>query len=514
MARMHKRILLTLAIGLLGSLALSAAAQAAPGTVTVYDYGSSKTIMYTGTADPDQVTFGGSLTDKSVTISQAGIADPGPGADPGNDCALTAPDTLTCQDGEIGADFRAGGVAHMGASGDTTTAVGTQTWAVYGEDGEDHLTGSEGGDDELYGGPENDLLETGGSSDRPWYGNRAEGGPGNDVLRGGPDSDSLDGGDGTDDLDGGGGSDSLYGGDGVDTLRAGSGDDYLDPERGDGEVAEGGDGSDSFDCLGDATETYDGGAGFDSVECGGGIDDGTTWYPDNYTIDLAAGVVKRTNHVATTSTLRSVEDAETYDGDDVLIGTDGANSLYAGRGDDSIDGRGGTDYIWGAEGKDTIETADGGPDRADAGADADTCHGDQIDELFGCEALTLAPGPSGTPALDGSAPNCTLVRVRGSRSKGLVDIRATCDETAALGAEAIGRLKRPTRGALASRRAGDVTLGTAAGRAAANASTRVVVRVSKRYRRALPKGARIRVELHATDAAGNESDVTRRVRMR
>jgi hypothetical protein len=59
-----------------------------------------------------------------------------------------------------------------------------------------------------------------------------------------------------------------------------------------------------------------------------------------------------------------------------------------------------------------------------------------------------------------------------------------------------------------------VTLGTAVRKVAANAKVRVMVRISKRYRRAVPKRGRIRMVLHATDALGNASAVTRTVRMR
>jgi Ca2+-binding RTX toxin-like protein len=510
---MHKRLVLTLALALTGSLALAVAAHAAAGTVTIYDYGDYKVVSYTGTDGPDTAAFGGSFAAHTVTITQAGIADPGPIADPGNLCALTGPETLTCTDAKFGAEGRASAEAAMGDSGDITTATGTQYWRVWGGNGEDHLTGSDGGDDELYGDGDEDVLDLGGATGRPYTWQRADGGQGNDLLRGGPSDDQLNGDVGTDDLDGGAGSDSLYGGDGVDSLRGGPGDDYLNPDTGDGETAEGGEGSDWFSCIGDPGETYAGGPGFDGIECFGGVYDGDTWHPDNYAIDLAAGIVKRTNHVQTTSMLSSIEDVETYDGNDVLIGTDGANSLWSGPGDDSVDGRGGTDYIWTGAGSDTVETGDGTGDRADAGPAADTCHADQVDDVFGCEALTLAPAPSG-PAADRTAPDCKVTVARGSRASGRISLTATCNEAATLGAEAIGRLKRPTRTAFAASRVGDVTLGTASSRAAANAKVRVVVRVSKRYRRALPKRARIRVVLHATDAAGNQSAVSRTVRMR
>ena len=114
---------------------------------------------------------------------------------------------------------------------------------------------------------------------------------------------------------------------------------------------------------------------------------------------------------------------------------------------------------------------------------------------------------------DRTAPRLKVSRLHGNRAKGLIDLRVTSDEAARLGAEAVGRLKRARRGALASR-VGDVTLGTAAKRAAAGKSVRVVVKISKRYRSALRKGARIRVVLHATDALGNVRAISRTVRMR
>jgi RTX calcium-binding nonapeptide repeat (4 copies) len=107
---------------------------------------------------------------------------------------------------------------------------------------------------------------------------------------------------------------------------------------------------------------------------------------DDYVVDLAAGVVTR---------------------------TDGANSLDGSAGNDSIDRRG-SDYIWGYSGNDTIETGDGAADRAD-GADADTCHADQLDELFACEAVTLAPAPSGTSG-DRTAPECKVISATGKRA--------------------------------------------------------------------------------------------------
>jgi Ca2+-binding RTX toxin-like protein len=508
------RIVLTLALSIVGALSLAAVAQAAAGTVTVYDGGDHKQIRYQGTTDANHVTLGGDAAAHAVTISETGIADPGAGDDPGNICALTSADTLTCTDPKLGVGGWQGGYAYLAAGNDVSITTGTQRWDVWGAEGEDSLTGGDEVEDYLKGGPDNDTVEGRGSSGRLYYADDLSGDEGNDIVRGGAGDDYLDGGTGTDELDGGDGQDWIYGDAGVDTLRGGAGSDGLGSGPGDGERSEAGDGSDWIECEGDSNETYDGGSGFDSIDCDGGIENGNSFDPDDYVVDLDGAVVRRTNHVPTVSTLTSIEDAETGDGNDVVIGTAGANSLYAGRGNDSVDGRGGSDYIRADFGDDTIEAADGAPDRVDAGDGADNCHADTLDEQFGCEGLSVAPVPTSSgSAGDRTAPTCRITSASGNRAKGRIAARVTCDEGARLGVEAVGRLRRLTRGALASG-VGDVTLGTASARAAANVSVRVTVRVSRRYRRALPKGGRIRLTLRAADALGNRSVITRRVRMR
>lgn len=500
------RILLALALALVGALSLAAVAEAAAGTVEVYDGGTWKRIQYQGTNDANQVTFGGSSALHTVTITEPGIAEPGATADPGNICSL-AGDTVTCTDPELGVNGGEAGLARMGGGNDATTGEGTQSWTVYGDEGEDSLTGSDQGNDHLYGEEHNDTIDTRGDSGRPYNGDQADGGLGNDVLRGGPGDDYMSGGEGNDELDGGDDEDGLYGDQGTDTLRGGAGNDYLAGGEGDADRAEGGEGADDVLCYGEAGETYDGGGGFDLIECWGAVETPTTFESDDYVIDLAGGVLRRTNHVQTVSTLTSFEDAEAGDGNDVLIGTDGPNRLTSSRGNDTIDGRGGSDQISANRGDDTIEAADGAPDRVDAGDGSDGCHADPFDESFACEALTLAPAP------DTAAPACTLRGLGGDRQRGRIAFRVTCDESASLGAEATGRLRKLRRGALASG-VGDVTLGMAKSRVGAGAAVRMVVKVSKRYRRALPKRGRIRLALTATDTAGNHKTIARTVRMR
>jgi Ca2+-binding RTX toxin-like protein len=108
---------------------------------------------------------------------------------------------------------------------------------VYGEDGQDTLTGGSGND-------------------------RLDGGSGNDSLVGGSGHDTLVGQDGDDRLDGGSGDDVLDGGSGNDTLLSGSGNDALS----------GGSGNDSL--AGDAgNDALDGGSGFADRLDGGSGDD-------------------------------------------------------------------------------------------------------------------------------------------------------------------------------------------------------------------------------------------------
>ncbi len=511
---------LAAAAALAGALALPGAAQAAAGSVSVDDYGSSKQIRYEGSADANAVDFGGSVADRIVTVTEEGIADPSAGSDPGNDCDLTAPDTLTCKDPELEQGNIAGGVAQLGEGDDVTVVTGTIRWLVYAGAGGDSLTGSEAAPDHLSGGAGGDTIDGRGDSSGSVRFEFIDGEAGDDVLRGGAGREIISGGDGNDDLDGADGDDFLDGGGGVDVVRGGDGDDGLNTGEGEGELAEGGDGSDRLACRGDANEVYDGGPGLDTVDCYGGVDEGD---PDDYVIDLGAGVVRRTNHVPALATLSSIEDASSSDGSDVLIGTDGANSLQGGGGADQIDGRGGSDHVWGEDGSDTLVTDDGKPDRASGGSDHDTCRGDEVDELDACEAFTLAPvgapggGPTGpgptTDPADRSAPSCTITRARADRARGRITFNTTCNETATLAAEAVGRLRRLPRGALASR-AGDVTLGSAAAKVTAGGQARVTLRLSRAYRRALPKRGRIRLVLRATDELGHQSALSLTLRLR
>jgi Ca2+-binding RTX toxin-like protein len=511
-----------LAVALIGVLASSAAAQAAAGKVTIHKSGEYKSLNYKGTDDINVVTLGGSLAERTLTITEIGIADPSAVEDPDNDCSL-AGSTLTCT-ADAFANPSTNAYADMYAGNDVVTIDGTRRWSIYGSQGDDSLTG--GPDDDMLAGEDgNDTLDGRGDSGRFDNGDAISGGLGNDTLRGGPGTDYLNGGPGDDDLDSGEGYGSLYGEEGVDFLRGGSGDDYLNTGPGAGEFADGGAGSDEFGCEGDAGEIYDGGPGFDAVECYQGLLGGGVFDPHDFAIDLTAGTVKRTNHDQTTSVLSSIEDAEAGEGDDILIGTDGPNRLESGAGNDRIEGRGGADHLRGGEGQDTLESIDGKSDRVDGGPGADTGNADEIDETFGLETLMLAPveqpaspaveQPTGGPAVgqaDVVAPGFTIRAARAVLSRGRITFSVTTNESASLTADAVGRLSRLSRGALASR-AGDVTLATTKARAEAGKTVRLTVKVPRRYRQALVKRSRIRVVVTAMDAAGNKRTAAKAVRL-
>jgi Ca2+-binding RTX toxin-like protein len=505
----------TLAVA--GALAPAAVAQAA-GDIKVVDQGPNKEIVYSGTAAADIVTFGGDSSVGLVTVKQDGIQDPPASSDPNDICTPVAVDVLACSDPELNAISGGRATAIMYDGNDKVTVTGTLDWSINGDGGDDTLISGDQTRDMLTGGPGDDVLETHGSTATgDFSAEYVAGEEGDDVLRGGPQMDHLHGGAGNDTLEGGGGQDGLTGDVGTDILRGGAGDDNLSGGPGPGDVAEGGEGTDWFDCEGDAGETYDGGPGADGIDCYGGVVVDGVYTPDSFAIDLPAGTVRRLSRTPTSSVIRGVEDVSTSVGNDVVVGDGGANLIDTGRGDDTIDARGGADHVRANAGRDTIELGDGAGDRADAGMDADTCHADAFDELFACESAVIAPLPvapaprSGDAPADRTAPACTITRPRATRAR--VTFTATCDEPATLSATVAGRLTRLSRHAIGAR-IGDVTLGSATATAPSGTAVNVRVNVARRYRKALARRGRLRVELHATDAAGNDRVITRMARLR
>jgi RTX calcium-binding nonapeptide repeat (4 copies) len=309
--------------------------------------------------------------------------------------------------------------------------------------------------------------------------------------------------------------DNLNGDEGKDTVFGRGGDDNLDGGDGDGDVVEGGEGDDGFsfyESLGSG-DVLRGGPGFDKL---------FTFFfgPDpapGATVDLAAGTAQFPG--LPVLQFEGMEDADGDEGPDTLLGNDAINDLEGEESSDFIDGRGGPDFLDGQEDDDHLEGRDGFQDTLDGGFGTDTCDADQLDTREDCEggALIQVP-PFGTPVADRTGPACAAtgvpsrVRARRLRRRGLA-FGAQCDEAGRLSVRLLVVLRRPGRRAQLSR-AGDVELAARSMTVAANVPVRLRLRVGRRLRPLLVRGVRLRLELAATDAAGNERILSRAVRLR
>ncbi len=209
-----------------------------------------------------------------------------------------------------------------------------------GEPGEGDLIASDvegiwsgSGDDRLTGSAASNSLVGGGGADV------LVGLAGDDVIGKGPSNASVikpAAEDGADEIDGGDGDDDLSGGSGVDRLRGGAGDDYL-------EVAH-------FDDP-DAMEPADGGEGSDTVD---------------YSARQAPLLIDLTREQGPEHP-SSVENVIGGQGNDTLIGGDGANAFNGRAGVDHLVGGDGDDRLLGEEGADVVDGG-GGADEVDGGS--------------------------------------------------------------------------------------------------------------------------------------------------
>lgn len=152
---------------------------------------------------------------------------------------------------------------------------------IFGDNGDDSLTGGSG-NDTIHGGNGNDDLTGGGGNDNLQGENGDDslvGGSGNDTLSGANGNDDLAGDDGNDSLSGGNGNDDLAGDDGNDSLSGGNGSDDLNGDNGNDSLS-GGFGNDDLNgeagndrLNGDAgNDTMSGGMGRDALNGGWGVD--------------------------------------------------------------------------------------------------------------------------------------------------------------------------------------------------------------------------------------------------
>jgi Ca2+-binding RTX toxin-like protein len=134
---------------------------------------------------------------------------------------------------------------------------------------------------------------------------------------------------GDDELAGGSGSDNITDGPGNDVVRGGANDDHIaeSPPAGD--------------------DNFDGGPGSDRL----------SWdFTDPIRVDLRIAGRQDTG-AGGRDVITGFESVSTGQGNDVLIGTDGADNLYGNDGNDMLLGLGGTDKIAGGDGEDTASYA-------------------------------------------------------------------------------------------------------------------------------------------------------------
>jgi Ca2+-binding RTX toxin-like protein len=250
----------------------------------------------------------------------------------------------------------------VAVQGGTPTVANTSLIQVFGLGGNDTIT----------------FDETNGALPRA----NLFGGAGNDTLTGGSGDDQLFGQSDNDTLLGKGGFDFLFGGAGNDTLTGGDADDQVFGEGGD-------------DLMiwnpGDDTDLFEGGSGTDTAEVNGGngaevfsattnvarvrfdrldpapfsIDIGTT---ENLVLNMNGGddSFSATGNLAALIKLT----VDGGDGNDTILGSNGADLLLGGDGNDFIDGQQGDDvallgagndvFQWDpGDGSDTVEGQDG-----------------------------------------------------------------------------------------------------------------------------------------------------------
>jgi hypothetical protein len=257
----------------------------------------------------------------------------------GTGCTQDSPNIVTCT-------TRAGRpiIARLGDQNDLAVSRTSRTVQLFGEDGNDKLTGASGRDT-LDGGNGDDTIAGGSGRDR------LLGRSGNDALAGGSGNDRVDGSDGNDTLDGGSGADNETGGSGDDTLREGNAPNGAD--------------------------SLDGGSGNDSVDYGARTAP-VTVVVDDIAADGDRRSFERDNVRST------IDRVLGGGGSDVLIGRDGpTDTLVGNAGDDVLNPRRGDDHVDGGAGIDQIALRDLSSD--------DVICGDGVDSVAADLRDTTAP---------------------------------------------------------------------------------------------------------------------------
>jgi Ca2+-binding RTX toxin-like protein len=172
-------------------------------------------------------------------------------------------------------------------------------------------------------------------------------------------------------VEGGEGNDWLLGGSAADQFAGGAGDDVFSGLGGEDTY---------FTSQTDGSDTFNGGADFDSISYQGrGADLEIHACASDAAIGCEAGSCScfssMSGEPGEDDRLVNVEDITAGSGDDLIYGSEAADSLSGGPGDDDIFGMGGSDLIYG----------DGGDDQMDGGADGDYCAAFGQEQETACE---------------------------------------------------------------------------------------------------------------------------------
>jgi Ca2+-binding RTX toxin-like protein len=221
----------------------------------------------------------------------------------------------------------------------------------------------------VIGGPRDDVI-----TDLAGTNNFILGGGGNDKIDSGGGVDDVSGGPGNDKIDTGAGNDMAFGNDGNDYMTGGADTDLVLGEAGQDEIKN----SPGADTMG-------GGADFDIVSYSASTQRITADIGGPAAGDGAAG------------------EGDTISGDveqlmggaasDTLAGDEDGNLIIGLDGNDVIEGRGGVDSLYGGNDNDTLKANDGVKDTTvNCGADADQVDADALDAPVACEGAAAPAG--------------------------------------------------------------------------------------------------------------------------
>ncbi len=258
-----------------------------------------------------------------------------------------------------GADYILGGL------GNDVIDSGTGSDLVRGNDGDDTIFVGMGLNDEAHGDAGNDKITGSNTGQDRLFGN-----DGNDSIIGQAGNDLLDGGDGDDFLDGGAGTDDISGG---------AGDDELIGGGGAGDILRGDDGNDLLRGSNDGPDNMFGGNGRDRMFGNGGND------------VMNGGAADDT--------------MDGGNGDDVLSGDSGSDIIVGGANNDVLYGLnlagvgidGAPDYLYGDFGN-NLDDASSGRDQLFGASGIDVLIGEGGNDLIDNDtAVAGIPNPGSTP---------------------------------------------------------------------------------------------------------------------